>query len=167
MRLLSALVALSIVAPQIASAQATPTADHGAKTYQRCAACHLPTGLGVPGAFPALAGRLSGPAESEAGREYLVMTIAGGVMGEIEVDGKKIRGFMPAQAGLSDADIAAVLNYAMTLKPAGGAVPAPTPKAFAAEEVAAIRAKHKSANPNAIHAMRNAAFAPSSAETQR
>lgn len=149
-----------------ASAAETAAHDHGAKVYQRCAACHLPNGQGVPGAFPALAGRLASAAATEAGRGYLVMAVAGGVMGEIDLDGKKIRGFMPAQAGLSDADIAAVLNYAIALKPAvpaAAATDAP-PKAFDATEVAAIRARHKGADPNAVHALRAAAFAQPTTE---
>lgn len=159
MRSLAAAVAFVITALSYAEAESAP-ADHGAKVYQRCAACHLPNGQGIPGAFPALAGRLDAAAVSAAGRDYLVMSVANGVMGEIDIDGKKIRGFMPAQAGLSDADIAAVLNYAMTLSPVGSPARKVATTPFDAEEVVAIRARHKGASPNAVHAMRAAAFAP-------
>jgi mono/diheme cytochrome c family protein len=155
------LVFAFVLAAPFADAAEPAAQDHGAKVFQRCAACHLASGQGVPGAFPALAGRLATAAENDSGRDYLVMTVASGVMGEIDVDGKKIRGFMPAQAGLSDADIAAVLNYSVALKPAtGAAATAAAPKPFDAAEVASIRAKHKGANPNAVHALRAAAFAP-------
>ena len=33
--------------------------------YQRCAACHLPTGEGIPGAFPPLKGRVAKIAASD------------------------------------------------------------------------------------------------------
>lgn len=161
MRLVAVLFALLVAAFAPASAQTAP-ADHGAKVYQRCAACHLPNGQGVPGAFPALAGRLDGAAATDDGRAYLVMTISAGLMGEIEVDGKTYRGVMPAQAGLSDADLAAVLNYALTLKGGAGA-PAKPPKSFTAEEVAAIRKKIATPTPRTVHAMRAAAFTPEAA----
>jgi len=143
-----------------AFAQGAP-ADHGAKIYQRCAACHLPNGQGVPGAFPALAGRVSQAAQTDAGRDYVVMAVVAGLMGEIDVDGKKIRGVMPAQAGLTDADVAAALNHAAALQPAGSA--APKMRAFTAEEVAAIKARFDKATPNSIHAIRDGAF-PSTVE---
>jgi len=136
---------------------AADAAPDGAKVYQRCAACHLPTGAGVPGAFPPLAGRVNGFAQQDAGRDFLVMTVSAGLMGEIDIDGKKIRGFMPAQAGLSDSDVAAVLNYASSLK-APGETNAAEHKAFTAEEIAKIRERHKGATPNSVHAIRSQAF---------
>ncbi len=164
MRAVFALVALLAAAP-IAAVAGTAPADHGAKIYQRCAACHLPNGAGISGAFPALAGRLSKAAETDGGRAYLVMTVATGVMGEIEIDGKKIRGVMPAQAGLTDADIAAVLNHTLAFKSAAPAAPKP-PKAFTADEVAAIKKAIVAPTPTTVHAMRSAAF-PSTAQEMK
>lgn len=162
-------LSLAVTAASVAAAQA-PHADKGAAAYQRCAACHLPTGAGVPGAFPRIAGRIEQAAATEEGRAYLVMVVSKGLMGEIEVDGKKYRGVMPAQAGMSDEDVAAVLNYAASLKPA---TPVAAPKAemkpFTAEEVAAIRAKHMQANPKTIHDSRAAVYAspaPASGDSQ-
>lgn len=152
----SAVAATLCLSPAAAFAQASP-AD-GAKAYQRCAACHLPNGQGVPGAFPALAGRLSKAAATDPGRDYLVMAVIAGLMGEIDVDGKKIRGVMPAQAGLTDADVAAALNHAMAL-PAPGAA-ATKARSFTAAEVAAIKARFDQATPNSIHAIRAGAFPP-------
>lgn len=142
------------------AAIAADNTDHGAHVYQRCAACHLPNGKGVPGAFPALAGRLAGAASTDGGRDYLVMAVTAGLMGEIDVDGKKIRGVMPAQAGLADADIAAVLNYAVALKGGEDAPAQKIARAFTPEEVAAIRARFPNPNPNAVHAIRGGAFPP-------
>lgn len=152
------IVAALSMASFAAHAEAPPAAQ-GAKIYQRCAACHLPNGQGVPGAFPALAGRSVEAAATDAGRDYLVMTIVAGVMGEIEVDGRKIRGVMPAQAGLTDADVAAVLNHTMAL-PSPAAKEKKPSRPFTAEEVAAIKARFGKATPSSVHAIRSGAFAP-------
>lgn len=156
-------ISIASLAPALAGDEA------GAAAYQRCAACHLPNGAGVPGAFPALAGRVAHAAGKPEGRDYLVMTVAVGVMGEVDVDGKKIRGIMPAQAGMSDADIAAALNHAAELKPIG-AEAAASAKPFTASEVSEIRSRHKGATPNSVHAIRGdvfaAAMAPASANTE-
>lgn len=64
---------------------------------QNCAACHRPTGMGVPGAFPALAH--SKVVQGDP-KEPITRILHG-------------RGGMPAfQAEISDADIAAILTYA-------------------------------------------------------
>ena len=144
-----------------AAGEAPPSAEHGGKVYQRCAACHLPTGAGVPGAFPRLAGRINQAATGDGGRDYLVMVVSKGLVGEIEIDGRKYRGVMPAQAGLTDEDIAAVLNYAMALKTPGEAAPAATTEPaepFTKEEVAEIRARHAEANPGLVHSFRAGVF---------
>jgi hypothetical protein len=65
---------------------------------------------------------------------------------------------MPAQAGLTDGDIAAVLNYAMTL-PAADAKASPETKPITAAEVAAIKTKHGKVSANAVHAARSGVFA--------
>ncbi len=141
----------AILAGLLVSAPAA--ADEGGAAWKRCAACHLASGQGVPGAFPRLAGRLSGAAASEAGRAYLILTVTAGVIGPVHVDGKTIRGIMPAQAGLTDADVAAVLNYAAALPGADGKALKPI-KPFTAAEVAAVKAAHPGVNPNAVHAAR-------------
>ena len=134
-------------------AATTAAADDGAAAWKRCAACHLADGKGVPGAFPRLAGRLPDAAQSEAGRAYLILTVTAGVMGPIDVDGKTIRGIMPAQAGLTDSDVAAVLNHASALPGPDGKSLAPI-RPCTAEEVAAVKAAHPGASPNAVHAAR-------------
>lgn len=72
------------------------TADGKALFVKNCAACHQPTGKGIPGAFPALAGNsfVQGPARDPA--SVLL----------------KGRGGMPNFSGsLDDAEIAQVLSY--------------------------------------------------------
>lgn len=143
---------IAIIAGTLMAATAA-MADDGSTAWKRCAACHLADGRGVPGAFPRLAGRLSDAANTETGRAYLILTVTSGVMGPIEVDGKTIRGIMPAQAGLTDADVAAVLNHASSLPGPDGKAPAPV-KPFTAEEVAAVKAAHPGVSPSAVHAAR-------------
>ncbi len=128
-------------------------AEEGASAWKRCAACHLADGKGVPGAFPRLAGRLHDASASDAGRAYLILAVTAGVMGPIDVDGKTIRGVMPAQAGLADADVAAVLNYAASLRGPDGKRAQPI-KPFTAEEVAAAKTAHPGVSANAVHASR-------------
>src|SRR4051812_46743516 len=88
----------------------------GASVYgTTCFACHLPTGLGQPGAVPPLAG-----SEWVVGSEERVVRIAlYGLMGPVKVKGADFNGVMPPQGkvagsafpNLSDDRIAAVLTY--------------------------------------------------------
>jgi len=75
----------------------------GEKVYAgNCVACHQPTGMGVPGTFPALSGSkvVTGPKEGQIGV----------VLNGVVKDGKPT---LMAAFGkqLSDADIAAVITY--------------------------------------------------------
>lgn len=73
-----------------------------------CSACHQATGLGLPGAFPPLAG-------SDWVRkkpEILAAFVLHGLSGPIQVNGVAYNGAMPPfGAALSDRDIADVLTY--------------------------------------------------------
>jgi len=138
-RSLIVLIAALLAAP--ASAQ---TAD-GAAIYKRCAACHLATGAGVPGAFPPLRADIRALAAKPDGRRYLVLVVTKGVSGPITVEGKAYRGVMPAQAGLNDAQIAAVLNHVLATSAKGG-----TAKPFTAAEVAQVKAGATGLTPAAI-----------------
>jgi mono/diheme cytochrome c family protein len=94
-------------------AAAPSTADiDGATAYALCAACHQGNGMGIPGAFPPLAGH--GPELYVADRTYPILVLLYGVMGQIQVGGMPYNGLMPAHAQLDDANIAAILNYVMT-----------------------------------------------------
>ncbi|MBJ7408786.1 MAG: cytochrome c [Phenylobacterium sp.] len=128
LRGLTPLLALLCAGPALAG-------PDGAAVYKRCAACHLPTGAGVPGAYPKLGANFQAHAASPAGRDYLVLVVSRGVTGPVTVEGKSYQGFMPAQT-LDDESIAAVLNHigASIAKPAPGFRP------FSATEVAAARA---------------------------
>ena len=83
----------------------------GAKTYKEtCINCHMPNGLGQPGAVPALAG-----SEWVDGAEYnekrLVGMVLKGVKGPVIVKGANFNSQMQAWEPLGPKKIAAVLTY--------------------------------------------------------
>lgn len=72
-----------------------------------CVACHQATGLGIPAAFPPLAG-------SDyllADRAQAINVPLKGLSGKITVNGQDYNSTMPSFAHLPDADIAAILTY--------------------------------------------------------
>jgi len=109
----------------------------GPQTFgAQCSMCHQPSGAGLPGSFPRLAGRTPVMAGSPEGRRYLAMVLLYGLYGPISVDGKQISGLMPTMGSLSDQAIAEVLNHTLTLaRPAHKVAP------FTAAEIAAVRAE--------------------------
>lgn len=96
-----------------ATAQGPDGGELGATTYQQCAACHMPTGAGVPSAFPPLVGHAPQVASVEGGRDYLVTLVLYGLQGSITVDGVAYNGMMIPHAHLSDDALAAVLNHVL------------------------------------------------------
>ena len=98
----------------------------------QCSVCHQSAGAGVPGSFPRLAGRAGALANLAAGRNLMISAVLYGMAGKVQLDGQTIVGVMPPLAQLSDADIAAVLNYVAHLDHRA-------PKPFTAAEVAEIR----------------------------
>lgn len=123
----------------LVTAGAAQAAPDGATIYNRCAACHTRTGAGVPGAYPPLNADFRGLAAKPAGRRYLALAVIKGLNGPITVEGKAYRGMMPAQGGLNDADVAAVLNHVGTTIARTG----PASKPFTEQEVAGYRAGGK------------------------
>lgn len=109
------LLAISLIVPAPALA-----APDGPTIYKKCAACHLPTGAGVPGAFPPFGADFAALSKSPAGRRYLILGVIKGISGAITVAGKPYRGVMPAQSGMDDEAVANVLNHiAVTFAKAG------------------------------------------------
>ena len=111
-----------------ALASADPVVRGEALYGQSCAACHQPTGTGLPGAFPPLAGSdylLADP-------ERAVGIVLHGLSGAVTVNGVTYESAMPPMP-LEDADVAAVLTYVLQ---AWGNQGAPV----TAERVAAVRA---------------------------
>lgn len=142
--------ALGLVAASVAlrqPAEAVPQPD-GAATYKRCAACHLPTGAGVPGAFPPLGANVRALSQSAEGRRYLATVVIKGVSGPLTVEGKAYRGVMPAQGDLDDASVAALLDHVVTKVAKGKAKP------FTAAEIATARKSAASLNASAVGKLR-------------
>lgn len=126
---------LLLLASLALAAPAAGQALDGAALYKRCAACHLPSGAGVPGAFPPLQSNFLLLAGKTEGRRYLALALIKGIAGPLTVDGKVYRGAMPAQSMLDDASIAAVLNHLGSTIAKGGS----GFRAFAPAEVADFR----------------------------
>jgi mono/diheme cytochrome c family protein len=117
-----------------------------------CAVCHGARGEGLPGSFPPLAGQIHALAALPAGRDYLVMAVSAGLIGSLTVAGSSYQGAMPAQNMLSEAEVAAVLNYLATAlgRNKSGAT------GFDAAEVSAVRARHAGVTGPAALALRPA-----------
>ncbi len=123
----------------LAPALAFAAPDGAAIFTARCAACHQADATGADGLAPSLAGTLKGYLGSADGRKYLSQIAVSGMAGRIESQGRVLVGIMPSfKADLSDADIAAVVNYVLGhfngVPGAGGTAP------IAPEAVAAARA---------------------------
>ncbi|WP_192821551.1 cytochrome c [Rufibacter sp. LB8] len=82
--------------------------QRGERVYQaNCQSCHLPKGEGVPGTFPPLA-----PSDFLLkDQTRAINVVVHGLRGPIKVNGKKYDLEMPAQAFLTDQEIADVMNY--------------------------------------------------------
>ncbi|MGB6487235.1 MAG: cytochrome c [Steroidobacteraceae bacterium] len=133
------------------------TVDHSAVFNTNCSMCHQLGAAGLPGEFPRLAGRAGKIAATAAGRNYLERVVLFGMIGEVTVDGTPIvGGVMPSFASLSDQDLAAALDYIVSLDDSGklqwkGA-------AFKPADLAKARAD-KSLSPAQVHQLRAAATA--------
>ena len=127
-------------------------ASLGTSTYAtNCAACHQPTGKGLPGVFPPLAGHAAKLAAQVSGRGYLMRVLLFGMEGPITVDGQTYSGVMPAWGALDNAALAAVLNHITTAWNSTTVLPAGF-QPYQAQEVAAARAEALTAAQ--VHAMR-------------
>lgn len=113
--------AVSLLAAWLALAAGAPAAaETAAINYMlHCQGCHLADGSGKPGAVPALAGSIARFARIPEGRRYLV-----------RVPGASL-------SPLSDADLAAVMNY--VIRRFGPAEDADAAAPFSPEEVSASR----------------------------
>jgi mono/diheme cytochrome c family protein len=94
-----------------------------------CAACHQPTGLGIPGRFPPLAG--SDFLNSD--KQRAIRIVLNGLQGEITVRAQKFNNSMP-KLPLSDEEIACALTFVYNSFGNSG-------KDVMAEEVAAARSE--------------------------
>jgi mono/diheme cytochrome c family protein len=138
-------MAAAILAATVGAAHA----DGAAVFDNSCAFCHQAGGVGVPGQFPRLAGRVGAIAAKPEGRKFLPQILLNGMSGRITVDGEPILGIMPAFNTLSDDDIASVLSYLTGLDHA--------PIVFTADEIKAVRAQPAPADMMAERARLSAA----------
>jgi mono/diheme cytochrome c family protein len=145
------LVAAALPAVVPATAAADEPVSGAAVFAARCAVCHGPEAAGIPGSFPSLHEQIEAFGKTPEGRDYLVMVVTTGLMGELTVAGVTYRGVMPAQSGLSEGEIAAVLEYL-----AGGRGKNAAAPHFSAADVAAARERHPDRTPQATRALRPA-----------
>jgi len=111
---LAALIALAAT-PAAADDSAFQWEKVGAQTYATvCAACHQPSGQGMPGAFPALAGYAPTILARPDGRDYLARLVLYGLEGPITANGKPFNAAMPAWGEtLNDEQLAGALDYVL------------------------------------------------------
>jgi mono/diheme cytochrome c family protein len=134
---------LIVFAPLLPSALRAEDSNGAAIFAARCAVCHGPQAAGIPGTFPSLHEQVVAFAKSPEGRDYLVMVVSSGLMGELKVGGVHYNNVMPAQSGLAEADVAAVLSYL------SGA-------AIGAADVKDARSRHADNSAQSTHALRPA-----------
>lgn len=95
------------VAPEIVAQSPAEQIQFGANVYKSvCAACHMIDGVGVPGAFPPVAGSDFLNADTDRA----IGVVGRGLQGEITVNGQKYNNVMP-NMNLSHDDVANVLTY--------------------------------------------------------
>lgn len=109
--LVTAAVLVILLQPSAIPAAGAQSASGAQLFSQNCASCHQPTGLGIEGTFPPLAGN---PAAADP--EIVESAIVNGVSGPLEVFGVSYGTAMPAVGALSDpADIQAVVDHVVGL----------------------------------------------------
>ena len=149
---LPAVMAVIVVMAVVAPARPAAADDFvsGASVFAaRCAVCHGQEAAGIPGSFPSLHEQIVSFAKTPEGRDYLVMVVTTGLMGDLAVAGVTYRGVMPAQSGLSETDVAAVLSYlASNRGKEGGAA------LLTADDVVAARARHADRSASATRSLR-------------
>lgn len=134
----SLLLLAGVMATLPVLASSAKAASDGAAVYNaNCSVCHQAGGVGMPGQFPVLKGRIDKIASTPEGKKYLADVVLNGLHGPIQAGGVAYAGFMPSLKALSDDDIAAVLTYVASL---GDTKPAPT---FTADDIKAARAAPK------------------------
>jgi mono/diheme cytochrome c family protein len=143
----SPFTAVAVAQPEGDEGEAAGLPD-GSQVYASCAACHQAKGQGVPGAFPPLSGHAAELFHADP--EYLAEVVLFGLRGPITVEGGQYNGVMPDWQSLSDAQIAAVLNYVLTSWENAEVVEEEQP--YGEEDIAALRAEDLT--PQQVHTLR-------------
>jgi len=138
-RLVAAALAAAILGATLLTGASRAQENSGANIFAtRCAVCHGAQAAGIPGTFPSLHEQVVAFAKSAAGRDYMIMVVSSGLMGELKVAGVRYNNVMPAQSGLSEADVAAVLSFLAS----GLGKNDPGAAAVSANDVKEARARH-------------------------
>ena len=96
-----------VVPPPGAPKSKAEKIEHGKKLFTSiCAACHQPTGQGLPNVFPPLANSDF----LNADKKRAIKIVINGRQGEVVVNGRKFNNSMP-QFPLGDEDVANVLTF--------------------------------------------------------
>ena len=141
------------LAAEPADAPSAGADSEGATVFaDRCAVCHGPQAAGIPGSFPSLHEQVVAFAKMPQGRDYLVMVVTTGLMGALKVGGVSYNGVMPAQSGLSEAEVAAVLNYLAS----GLGKNIPAAAALSGNDVTQARTRHPDKSAEATRTLRPA-----------
>lgn len=128
----------------LALAAGVAGAQDGKAVYDaNCAACHQPDGAGALGLAPPLAGTIGQRVAVPAGRQYVAGIVISGLAGKLESRGVVYEGIMPSWPQLSDAELAAALNYVLSAFNADDLPAGHQP--IVAEELAVPRAKKPTA----------------------
>jgi mono/diheme cytochrome c family protein len=137
--------------PPPAAAAAAPSgaalADGQTVYTENCAACHQADGQGADRQFPPLAGN----PDLFLDRLYPVYVVLNGLEGPLTVEGEPFRAAMPAFGHLSDAGVAAVVNYVRTAWDNGALRPDGMPDV---DPAAVAEARHKAMTPQGVLAYR-------------
>jgi mono/diheme cytochrome c family protein len=128
-------------------AQVNPVAVY----QQNCIFCHGENGLGRKGAFPPLVEHAPNLVKTPEGRAFLINVVLYGQQGPIQAKGQRYNGVMASFAQLSDDQLAAVLNYALTN--------------WGNERL--LSANHKVISPTEVAAQRNNRLSPQQVNQQR
>ncbi len=108
----------------------------GSELYaSNCAMCHQASGVGAPGQYPPLKGRIDKIAASPEGKHYLADLLVYGMVGRIDAGGASYFGYMPAFKQLPDGDIASILTWLSSL---GDSKPPPV---IDAADITGVRGK--------------------------
>jgi mono/diheme cytochrome c family protein len=146
-------IALGIGAPCFAAEPPGGDRPAGAAVFaDHCAVCHGAQAAGIPGFFPSLHEQVVAFAKMPQGRDYLVMVVTTGLAGNLKVGGVSYNGAMPAQSGLNEAEVAAVLNYLASDLGRNGSATAP----LSAADVTQARARHSDGTAPSTRALRPA-----------
>lgn len=114
------------VEARVPRSEADALIAQGRRVYTTyCTACHQPSGRGLPGQFPTLAGS---DWVNVAGPGRMIRIVLNGLQGPIIVNGTEFNNVMvPWREQLNDTDIAAVLTFVRSNKEWGNAASPVTP----------------------------------------